>query len=103
MRQVDFCVASATSPPCFARGRRLQGVVCSESSLYSTLKHVENVFWSYLAEFAELRGAPPKQSCQEWYEVREITRDSAWGRLPDGNVFYGSIRTLNYTPRLLPL
>ena len=76
------------------RGRRLQGVLWSESSRYSTLKHFENVFWSYLAEFAELRGAPPKQSCQEWYEVREITRDSAWGRLRDGNVFYGSIRTL---------
>ena len=68
--------------------------IVAETSRYSTLKHLENVFWSYLAEFAESRGAPPKQSCQEWYEVREITRDSAWGRLPDGNVVHGSIRTL---------
>ena len=52
------------------------------------------MFWSYLGVAAESRGALPKQSCQEWHEVREITRDSAWGRLPDGNVFYGSIRTL---------
>ena len=49
------------------------------------------MFWSYLRVAAESRGAPPKQSCQEWSEGSEINRDSAWGRLPDGNVFYGSI------------
>ena len=33
-------------------------LMCSESSRYSTLKHVESVFWSYLGESDELRVQP---------------------------------------------
>ena len=46
----------------------------------------------YLGVATELGGAALKQSCQEWYEGVQITRNSAWGRLP--NVLYRSIRTL---------
>ena len=33
-------------------------LMCSESSRYSTLKHVESVFWTYLGESDELRVQP---------------------------------------------
>ena len=73
--------------------RALRGGSLAESSVSRCYLGGFTFSRSYLGVATELGGAPQKQSCQEWSQLLIPRENSAWGRLPDGNVILLPYRT----------